>query len=254
MTTTPALLSASDVERLELDARADLISAVATIARLRDGSAHVVAGYVTWGEYLLARFGDLLAELYLAPVDRQAAVLRLRLDRLSQRAIAAKLGVALGTVSADLRVLREAGQLDDEPTTVVSGDGRDRPARGASQPDTGALVATAAQLELLPPTGRVYQQAAEWLRRAGDAGLTLVELAEVAGWTEGKASGALSYLTAPARALAVRLDDERAAQRVHVLTAAGRVMLAAIAPAPAEQQPAACSAVGEAFLVLEVAG
>lgn len=249
MTTAPALSPAA-IERLEMSARADLITAVATISRLRDGSAHAVAGFTTWGEYLLARFGDLLAELHLEPADRQDVVLQLRLERLSQRAIAARLDVGLGTVSADIKALREAGRLGDEPTTVLSGDGRDRPARGASRADSEAPAAS-----VLPaPAGLVYRQAAEWLRRA-DAGLipghtglglTLVELAAVAGWTEGKASGALSYLLHPARQLAVRLEDERSSQRVHVLSDAGHELCAS----GAEEQ--AVSAVGEGFLQLAV--
>lgn len=259
MTTTTALLTPADVERLELSARADLISAVGTIAQLRDGSAHLAAGFPTWGEYLLARFGDLLAELRdLEVADRRAVVLQLRLGDgergMSQRAIAARLRVGLGTVSEDIKALREAGLLDGEPTKVVSGDGRDRPARGVSQPDAPATAATA---PLPAPTGRVYLQAAEWLRRADaglipghvGAGLTLVELAAVARWTEGKASGALSYLTAPARGLAIRLEEERDEQRVHVLAGAGRALLAAIAEATV---PAAASAVGEGYLQLEV--
>jgi predicted transcriptional regulator len=73
--------------------------------------------------------------------------------------------------------------------------------------------------EPLPaPSGKRYQQAAEYLRRAGDRGLTLVELAKVSGWTEGAASGVLSDVRR--RGLAVRTEDRRAGQRVHLATEA----------------------------------
>lgn len=246
-TTTAPVLSAADVERLEMAARADLVSAIGNLERLRVGSAHLVAGFTAWHEYALDRFGDLLAELKLSIAERQALVLGMRLAAMSQRTIARKLGVGLGTVAEDILALRRAGLLDDEPTKVDSADGKARPARGAARPAAGA-----ATLPLEAPTGLVYQQAAEWLRRADaglvvldgvtlTGGLTLVELAAAAGWTEGKASGALSYLTRAAHGWAVRLEDVRAGQRVHVITAAGRVMLAdlaaAAAPAPALEAP-----------------
>jgi hypothetical protein len=44
-----------------------------------------------------------------------------------------------------------------------------------------------------------------------------VELAKAAGWTEGKASGALSDVRH--RGLAVRLEERRAGQRVDVVPA-----------------------------------
>lgn len=69
--------------------------------------------------------------------------------------------------------------------------------------------------------GDRYRRAAALLAAAPD-GLTLVELAATMGVTEGSASGLLSYLTAPSRGLAVRVDDRRAGQRVHVLTDLGR--------------------------------
>jgi len=241
--TTAPVLSPADVERLELATRADLVSGIGNLTRLRVGSAHITAGFTAWHEYALARFSDLLAELRLTMEERRALVLSMRLGDgvkgASQRTIARRLGVGLGTVAEDIIELRRAGLLDNEPAKVESGDGKDRPARGASRPGAGA-----ATLPLEPPTGLVYQQAAEWLRRADaglvvhhgvtlTAGLSLVELAAVAGWTEGKASGALSYLTRASHGWAVRLEDVRAGQRIHVLTAGGRVMLADLAAAAA---------------------
>lgn len=240
-TTPTPTLSPAVIEALELSVRGDLLTAVDTLERLRAGSAHLVAGFVEWPEYVIDRFGDLLARLKMVgdqAADRRALVRALRRGTegrrpMSQRSIAAKLGVGLGTVSEDLAFLRRTGQLDDEPVKVASADGRDRPARGDARPDGDPTPPAVVPLPV--PAGRVYQQAAEWLRRH-DGGLTLVELAAVAGWNEGKASGALSYLTASSRGLAVRLEDKRAGQRVHLLTDLGRAMLDRLAeqttPAP----------------------
>ena len=249
MTTTPntatgtaVRLSAADLERLELDTRADLTGAVVNLTRLREGLAHEVAGFPTWHDYVVARFGDLLAELrgtILPVAERQELVLSMRSGgpdgkALSLRTIADRLHVGLGTVSADVGELRKAGRLTAEPTKTASRDGRDRPARTGV--DAPAVVLLAA------PTGRVWQQATEWLRRADEGvlpgfsvGLTLVELAKVAGWTEGKASGALTDVQR--RGTAVRLEDRRADQRVHVITDAGRAMLADLAAPPVDAAP-----------------
>lgn len=252
MTTTPntatgtaARLSAADLERLELATRADLTGAVVNLTRLREGSAHEVAGFPTWHDYVVARFGDLLAELRgtILPVpERQELVLSMRSGgpdgkALSLRTIADRLNVGLGTVSADVGELRAAGRLTAEPTRTASRDGRDRPARTGTDVPARAVV-----VPLAAPTGRVWQQATEWLRRADEGvlpgfsvGLTLVELARVAGWTEGKASGALTDVQR--RGTAVRLEDRRADQRVHVITDGGRAMLADLAAPPVDAEP-----------------
>lgn len=243
----PPLLSPAEVERLEMTTRADLTGAVTHLAALRAGSAHLVAGFADWPDYLLERFGDLLAELKMVgdqSTERRSLVLRLRQGSqerpgMSQRVIAAKLGVGLGTVAEDIAQLRRDGLLGSEPRKIAGADGAHRPSRGSTR---SRPVAAA---PLLAPGGRVYEQAAEWLRRA-EHGLTLVELARAAQWTEGKASGALSYLTAPARGFAMRVNDQRAGQRVHVLTDAGRDLLAD----RAADQPVAVPAV---HLVREVA-
>mgnify|MGYP002778960310 FL=1 len=81
----------------------------------------------------------------------------------------------------------------------------------------GRVVPLRPAVEPLPaPTGRLWEQAAEHLRRRGEQGLTLVELADVMGVSEGSASGLLSYLLSPRKRLVVRLEVRRADQRVHV--------------------------------------
>jgi hypothetical protein len=189
------LVPAADAELDALEQAVDtgLATAIDALAALRRRQAHVDRGYQTWGEYLVARFGDALRRLRLDREDHLAVV-----DYLARphgedgkptpvRQIADALGIAVNTVQGH----REALGL-----RVV----KDRP-------------------EPLPaPAGKVWQQTAEHLRRAGDRGLTLVELAARAGWTEGKASGALSDVRR--RGLAVRTEDRRAGQRVHLATEA----------------------------------
>jgi hypothetical protein len=149
--------------------------------------AHTRRGFEHWHGYVLSRFGDLLRLLRLPDEERVALVQSMsgataeHPKGMPVREQAKLLGVAPGTVQSDRRALG---------LVVV----KDRP-------------------EPLPaPAGKVWQQAAEHLRRAGDRGLTLVELAAVAKWTEGKASGALSDVRR--RGLAVRTEDRRAGQRV----------------------------------------
>jgi hypothetical protein len=146
-----------------------------------------------WHLYVFDRFGDLLALLRLPDEERRALIASMSTPAgdhgkpVPVREQARLLGIAVNTVQAD----REALGL-----RVV----KDRP-------------------EPLPaPAGKVWQQAAEHLRRAGDRGLTLVELAAVAKWTEGKASGALTDVRR--RGLAQRTEDRRAGQRVHLATEA----------------------------------
>lgn len=171
--------------RLTAEIRSHLGSAIIKLQQAREGQADVALGYDSWHQYVETEFGD-LRELRLPVLERRALVASMRSDALPVRAIADRLGVSVGTVHSDL------------PETLER-----KPA--------GLRVVR----EQLPvPTGRVYEQTVEWLRRH-PAGLTLVELAAVAGWTEGKSSGALSDVRC--RGLAVRTEDRRAGQRVHLL-------------------------------------
>jgi hypothetical protein len=111
------------------------------------------------------------------------------------RAIRDRLGVSAYAVAQAL------AEHDPAPERIVGADGASRSSRGARRE------------QLAPPTGRVYEQAAEYLRRAGD-GLTLAELARVAGWSEGKASGALSDCVRR-KGTATRSEVLRGGMRVH---------------------------------------
>ncbi|TFV83177.1 hypothetical protein [Blastococcus sp. CT_GayMR16] len=188
------------VDQLEVATRDDLSSAIDNLGRLRDLDAHLLRGFDTWHTYVVHRFGDLLARLNLPRQEKVALAASMsaptaeRPTGMPVRAIAETLGVSVGTAQ---NYRREAGRVI------------------AFRPRADA--------KLPAPAGYVYEQAAEWIRRADD-GLTLVELAGRAGWTEGKASGALTYLYD--RNLVARTEDRRAGQRPHFLTEAGAVLAA----------------------------
>lgn len=179
----------ADLDALEQAVDNGLATAIDALAALRHRQAHTDRGYGTWGEYLVARFGDALRRLRLDREDHLAVV-----DYLARphgedgrptpvRQIADALGIAVNTVQGH----REALGL-----RVV----KDRP-------------------EPLPaPVGKVYQQAAEYLRRAGDRGLTRVELADRTGWRDGKCGGALDYTVD--KGVGAKTDRWRDAQRVFV--------------------------------------
>jgi DNA-binding transcriptional ArsR family regulator len=197
--TAPVLtLSAAEVAEHEAATRADLAGAVAHLTILRDGGAAELSGFPSWGAYVLARFGDLLAELRLAVEDRRAVTHTLREEGASKASIARRLSVSEDTVTRDLDVTG-----DPAPDRITSADGSVRAAR------TGRAGA---------PTGKLWQQAAEVMRRRGAKGVTLVELARAMRITEGSASGLLTYLRR--KGLAERTEERRAAQRVHVTVAA----------------------------------
>jgi hypothetical protein len=204
----PLTLAEIDAEVAAI--RAELTRPLQRLARLRAAGAHLTAGFSSWHEAVEVWLGDLQAlRLTGSPeavAEREALVWSMREQGAATRAIRERLGVSAYAVNEALR------KLDPGPERVEGADGRSRSSR------TGRRAPV---VELPAPTGRVWQVAAEYLRRH-PAGLTLVELARVAGWTEGKASGALSDLVR-VRGLAVRLEDRRDGQRVHVHAIAGEV-------------------------------
>lgn len=167
--------------------------ALEELAAAREARDDVTLGFPTWHEFVAWLIGGDLRNLRLhnqpqALAERKALAQSMREAGMTYRPIADALGVSLGSVRNDLGVARPKV----EPVAPL-------PA----------------------PTGPVWAQALEWLRRHPE-GLTYVELARVAGWTEGKASGALAYL-GPATAkhpqrkgLAVRTEQWRGGIRVHI--------------------------------------
>jgi len=187
------------ITRLECTVDTGLAAAIDALAALRSMGAHALRGYATHGEYLLARFGD--------------ALRRLRLDRDDHLAVVDYLGRPHGERGKPKPVRDIADLLGVSSSTAQN-----------YRRELGLAPPVAPRPEPQPaPTGRVWQQTVEWLRRH-PGGLTLVELARVANWTEGKSSGALSDVVR--RGLAVRLEDRRAGQRVHVLSNVGATVTA----------------------------
>jgi hypothetical protein len=179
----------ADLDALEQAVEQGLTAAVASLTRLRELHAHTRRGFEHWHSYVIATFGDLLRLLRLPDEERVALVQSMsgataeHPKGMPVREQAKLLGVAPGTVQSDRRALG---------LVVV----KDRP-------------------EPLPtPTGRVWEQAAEWLKRAGDRGLTRVELADRTGWRDGKCGGALDYTVD--KGVGAKTDQWRDAQRVFV--------------------------------------
>jgi hypothetical protein len=181
----------ADLDALEQAVDTGLATAIASLTRLRELHAHTRRGFEHWHSYVLWRFGEHLRLLRLPDEERRALVESMSTPTsehrkgIPVREQATLLGIAPGTVQADRRSL--------------------------------GLVIAKEQPEPLPaPEGKVWQQTAEYLARAGDRGLTLLELAGKASWSEGKASGALSYLWA--RYAADKSDQIRDRQTAYVLT------------------------------------
>jgi len=206
--TRPLSLEEIDAEVAAI--RRELSSPLLRLARLREAGAHLTAGFATWHEAVAAWLGDLrtlrLSGSAEARQEREALIHSIRATGASTRAIREQLGVSSDAVATALR------ERDPAPERIVGADGRARAAQTGRQQ----------RPELPAPEGRVWQQAAEWLRRATEGelpkhegGLTLRELAALAGWSEGKASGALSDLLR--RCLAERLEDRRGGYRLHRL-------------------------------------
>lgn len=196
-------LSAAEVAEHEQAVRSDLSGAIAHLAVLREGRADEAAGFGTWGEYLLARFGDLLAQLRLGREDRDAAGLALRVKGATTRELREALGVSSWTVDD---MLKRHG--DPAPERVTGADGASRPSR------TGRGEEAA--------EGPLWARALVVVVRRGRKGITLVELARALSITEGSASGLLTYL-GPAdrrhpqrKGAVVRTEERRNGQRVHV--------------------------------------
>lgn len=120
-----AQFTADEARELTDRIRHHFDSAAPLIAEAYQGRIWLALGYNDWHEYLVGEFGG---PLRLGRDERKAAVLELRQEGLSTRAIGGALGVSDQTVRADLDEVREITQL---PESIVGLDGRERPATGA---------------------------------------------------------------------------------------------------------------------------
>jgi hypothetical protein len=209
----PAPVAGMSLDEIDAEValiRAELVSPLHRLARLREAGAHLTAGYESWHEAVAAWLGDLRAVRLTgsaeARAERDALVWSMREQGTPTRAIREALGVSSDAVAKALR------QHDPAPERVVGADGRSREAR------TGRAVV----VELLAaPEGLRWQQAAEYVRRAAagllpghEGGLTIIGLARVAGWSEGAASGALTR--ALRHGAVTRVEGPRGTLRAHL--------------------------------------
>jgi hypothetical protein len=175
-----APMSLEQIEAEVAAIRVELVSPLRRLARLREAGAHLTAfgPGITWHEAVERWLGDLgslrLSGSPEAVVERDALVHSLRASGATTRAVRERLGISSYAVQEALR------EHDPAPERIVGADGASRSSRGTRR-------------EALPaPVGMVFEQAAEYVRRAGSEGLTIGGLAHEAGWSEGKASGALT--------------------------------------------------------------
>ncbi len=191
--------------------RSALAFSLVELRRLREDEGHLVAfGEGTaWHEACERWFGDLRSLRLTGPegrVERVELVRSIRATGATTRAIRDRLGVSAYAVNEALR------DADPAPERVEGADGRSRSARTGRAAPVAALEA---------PEGARWQQAAEWVRRAAAGaipgrpagGLVLGELARLAGWSEGAASGALTR--AIRHGAVVRAEGKRGTVRAH---------------------------------------
>lgn len=105
----------------------------------------VTLGYASFEEYVDSEFSEVRVQL--TADERREAVADLRIGGMSQRGIAATLGVSQSTVRDDIAELSTSTQF---PEKVTSADGKDRPSsRPAPQPaQTPGLAAAPSTAEV----------------------------------------------------------------------------------------------------------
>jgi hypothetical protein len=102
-----------------------------------NGRVWIALGYTAWGQYVDGEFGEIKAKL---PVSaRQRVVKQLAAPEppnkpLSAVAIGKALGVDNKTVGNDLRALREAGELPEQPSKTTGEDGKEYDSTGGGRP------------------------------------------------------------------------------------------------------------------------
>jgi hypothetical protein len=159
--TAAAPLDVARARRLTKRLREALTVAVDLLGQAFDGRAWEALGYASWEEYCTAELPE-LAQVRMPLEERRSAVAELRGRGMSTRAIAAPLGLSVGTVHSDLK---SAGvQL----ATVTSLDGRQRP----------SAAPAAVPAPRRPKTARVV----DVVRSAGAEGVSVVDVCERTRW------------------------------------------------------------------------
>src|SRR4051794_12151433 len=154
-------MSLAQIEEEVAAIRAELVSPLRRLARLRAAGAHLTAfgPSITWHEAVERWLGD-LGSLRLqgspeAIAERDALVHSMRAAGATTRVVRERLGISSYAVQQALAV------HDPAPERITGADGASRSSRGTRRE------------ELPAPVGRVFEQAAEYVRRAGSAGLTI---------------------------------------------------------------------------------
>lgn len=160
-----------------------------------DGRAWEVLDYPSWEAYCARELPD-LAKLKLPVEERRAAVSTLRAAGFSTRAIAAPLGLGVGTVHRDLAAAGE--QL----ATVTSLDGIRRPATAGERAPRPRLTNVA--------------RAVLVVREAGDAGVTVHEVTRRLRLSQSSTSALLCTLAKDGR-LTYRRPAKRGQVGTYVL-------------------------------------
>lgn len=213
---TAGQLDEQTAQQLVDDIRAGLLQVDADVARAYHGGAAAALGYGSGAAGWAALCRDLFTDVsWLRPRNpeaRTAKVLELRRAEMPTRAIGDAIGVSAATVQTELNRLRDRGE--DLPSNVIGLDGHRRSATGAPRPEPVAPPRFVAPADVTLTELMRAALEAVWL--AGDAGLTLAELADGQRWREGRCSSLLHRLERAG--LVARGTERRGNQRPYQAT------------------------------------
>jgi len=186
----PTILTEAGARRLTQRIRAKVADVLDLVLQAWEGRAWEPLGYDSWQDYVDAELPE-LASLRLPVQERRGAVASWAGRGMPQRAMAAGLNVSPATIAADVAEVVPF----DAAATVVSHDGRRRPARTRRQRPAAEP----------PPAMTKRDRTVQLVVEQGDRGLTALELADVTGWTGGSATGTMTDLRKQGRVRPVPL-------------------------------------------------
>ena len=184
----PTILTEAGARKLTQRIRAKLSDVLDLVLRAWEGRAWEPLGYDSWQAYVDAELPE-LASLRLPVDERRSAVAAWAARDMPQRAMAAGLNVSPATIAGDVAEVVPF----DSSATVVSHDGRRRPARTRRERPAPEP----------PPAMSKRERAVQLVTEQGDRGLTALELADVTGWTGGSATGTMTDLRKQGRVRAI---------------------------------------------------